>query len=158
MAEFKDLDDFFDSTLALPIGGKRYVVPAPDAETGVLCERLMAAGVVAANGGQVDAAMLDDGQELDMYQRVLGPVYGQLRANGVDWLKIKLAGVTAFLWITMGVDTAMRYWESGGQAGEAAAPDPGAAATTTKRPASGSGTSRPRATKAAAKRSAGKKS
>ncbi|MDP9843250.1 DUF7426 family protein [Streptosporangium lutulentum] len=142
MAKLKALDAFLDTTLTLPIGGKEYTIPAPSAETGLLCQRLMQAGVAAANGKQADLADLDDGEELDLYQRCLGPVHGELLADKVSWPVIKLAGVTAFLWIAADLDTATRYWESGGSP-EAQAPDPAtssAAASTTKSRGSTSGT------------------
>ncbi|MGW4639550.1 DUF7426 family protein [Sphaerisporangium sp. NPDC004334] len=111
---FKDLDEFFVDTLPLPVGGKTYVVPPADAETGLLCQRLMAAGIDAANGKQVDLASLDDAGEKDLYRRCLGAVYDELIADGVTWPKVKHCGVTAFLWIAGDVDTAETYWLSGG--------------------------------------------
>lgn len=157
MAEFRDLDEFFDDTLPLKIKGKTYVVPAPDAETGLFCQRLMAAGINAANGREIDAASLDDDGEQDMYRRVLGSVYDELIADAVSWPRIKHAGITAFLWIAGDTDSAQKWWESGGE-GEAEAPAAGAASSTRSR-GSGSGTSRtPRTKTATARRSAGKTS
>jgi hypothetical protein len=152
MAKFRDLDEFFDDTLPLPIKGKTYVVPGPDADTGLLCQRLMAVGITAAQGGDIDAAQLDDAGEIDLYARVLGPVYQELLADKVSWPRIKHAGTTAFLWIAADLDTAMKFWEMGP---EAEAPDRKAAASSTPRRGSTSGTSRTRPTKQAAKRSAG---
>ncbi|MFF0770981.1 hypothetical protein ACFYUK_19000 [Nonomuraea wenchangensis] len=149
MAKLKALDEFFDDTLGLPIGGKEYVIPAPDAETGLLCQRLMQAGVAAAAGQETDLsdlADLDDDQETDLYRRCLGPVYDQLLADKVTWPRIKHAGVTAFLWIAVDLDAAMKYWESGGDP-EALAPNRAAseaAASTTRSRGSTNGTSRSR--------------
>ncbi|MEU5863499.1 hypothetical protein ABZ815_20180 [Nonomuraea sp. NPDC047529] len=151
MAKFRDLDEFFDDTLPLPIGGKTYRVPPPDADTGLLCQRLMTAGIAAANGKEIDAAQLDDAGEVDLYQRVLGSVYSELRADGVSWPRLKHAGVTAFLWIAGDAEAAAKYWDAGP---EADAPTAGAVTSTPSR-GSTSGTSRTRPTKAAAKRSAG---
>ncbi len=160
MAQFRDLDEFFDDTLPLPIGGKVYVVPPASAETGLFCQRLMEAGVDAANGKDTDLASLDDEGERDLYQRVLGPVYGELKANGVSWPKIKHAGITAFLWIAGDRDTAQKYWEAGDGGPEAEAPtraERRAAAATTQRRGSTSGTTR-RTSPAATKASRGKTS
>lgn len=147
MAKLKALDEFFDDTLTLPIGGREYTIPAPDAETGLLCQRLMQAGVAAAAGQQTDLsdlAELDDDQETDLYKRCLGPVYDQLIADKVSWPRIKHAGITAFLWVAADLETAMRYWEAGGNP-EAFAPSrtvSEAAASTTRSRGSTSGTSR----------------
>lgn len=149
MAKLKALDEFFDDTLTLPVGGKEYTIPAPDAETGLLCQRLMQAGVAAAAGQQTDLsdlAELDDDQETDLYKRCLGPVYDQLIADKVTWPRIKHCGVTAFLWIAADLDTAMKFWDAGG-APEALAPTRAAseaAASTTRSRGSTSGTSRSR--------------
>ncbi|MEV0149681.1 MULTISPECIES: hypothetical protein [unclassified Nonomuraea] len=149
MAKLKALDEFFDDTLTLPVGGKEYTVPAPSAETGLLCQRLMQAGVAAANGQETDLtdlANLDDDQETDLYRRCLGPVYDELRADKVTWPRIKHCGVTAFLWIAVDVDAAMKFWESGGDP-EALAPNRAASeavARTTRSRGSTSGTNPPR--------------
>lgn len=149
MARLKALDEFFDDTLTLPVGGKEYTVPAPSAGTGLLCQRLMQAGVAAANGKETDLtdlAELDDDQETDLYKRCLGPVYDQLLADKVTWPRIKHCGVTAFLWIAVDLDAAMKFWDAGGNP-EALAPNRAAseaAASTTRPRGSTSGTSRSR--------------
>ncbi|MEV0617564.1 hypothetical protein AB0I81_29880 [Nonomuraea sp. NPDC050404] len=159
MAKLRALDEFFDDTLTLPVNGKEYTVPAPDAETGLLCQRLMQAGVAAANGQETDLtdlADLDDDQETDLYQRCLGPVYDTLRADKITWPKIKHCGVTAFLWIAVDLDAAMKFWGSGGNP-ELLAPNRAvseAAASTTRSRGSTSGTNPPRQ----ARRSRGKAS
>ncbi|MFD8529410.1 hypothetical protein ACFV0L_18520 [Streptosporangium canum] len=129
MATFEDLDDFFDDSLRLPVGGKWYVIPAPDAEVGMLCQRLMQASLAAEQGEPVDdpklnelaAVVLNDDEETDLYQRILGPVLDELRADGVTWPKIQHVGSTALVWVAAGKDAAAKIWESG--AGEAQAPN-----------------------------------
>ncbi|QFY09644.1 hypothetical protein GBF35_25975 [Nonomuraea phyllanthi] len=159
MAKLKALDEFFDDTLTLPISGKEYTIPAPDAETGLLCQRLMQAGVAAANGQAADLsdlAELDDDQETDLYRRCLGTVYDELLADKVTWPRIKHAGITAFLWIAVDLDAAMKFWDAGGLP-EALAPNRAAsevAANTTRPRGSTSGTKPPRQ----AQRSRGKSS
>lgn len=120
---FRDLDEFFDDSLRLPIGGKEYVVPSPNAETGLWCQGMLAAGVAVHAGRQPEGiAELDDEQENNLYQRVLGPVWGELQADGVPWTRIRHAGITAFLWAAGNEDLASAFWESGGR-GEAPAPN-----------------------------------
>ncbi|TMR97533.1 DUF7426 family protein [Nonomuraea basaltis] len=120
MANFADLDSFFDDGLSLPVGGKLYRIPAPSAEVGLYCQTLAESGMDAANGKDNPEAALDDVRELDLYRRVLGPVYDELIADGVSWPKIKHCGVTAFMWVAGSSDAAAAYWERGP---EAAAPE-----------------------------------
>ncbi len=130
MATFQDLDEFFDDSLPLPVGGKWYRISAPDAEVGLLCQRLMHAGLAAEQGEQVDdpklnelaAVVLNDDEERDLYQRVLGPVFDELRADGVSWPKIQHVGATALVWVAAGKEAAAKIWASGGT-GEAPAPN-----------------------------------
>ncbi|GAA0934961.1 DUF7426 family protein [Nonomuraea longicatena] len=119
MAKFTDLNEFFNDGLPLPVGGKVYHVPPASAEVGLFCQKLMVAGISAANGQEIDAADLDDDGEKDLYRRVLGDAYDELIADGVSWAKIKHCGVTAFLWIASDEDTAAKHWRADP---EAAAP------------------------------------
>ncbi|MEU1880836.1 hypothetical protein ABZ470_26315 [Streptosporangium sp. NPDC020072] len=130
MTQFQDLDEFFDDSLRLPVGGKTYVIPAPDAEVGLLCQRLMHASLAVEQGEEVDdpqlnelaAVVLDDDEERDLYQRILGPVWDELRADRVTWPRIQHVGATALVWVAAGKEAAAKIWGSGG-AGEAPAPN-----------------------------------
>ncbi|WP_424533630.1 DUF7426 family protein [Sphaerisporangium viridialbum] len=132
MTTFKDLDEFFDSSLKLPVGGKTYVIPAPDAEVGLLCQRLMNASIAAGSGqpvegeaeelNQLAAVVLSDDEERNLYKRILGPVYDQLFADKVDWPKIQHVGATALIWVAAGKDAAAKYWAAD-DSGEAPAPN-----------------------------------
>lgn len=153
---FRDLSEVYNDFLTLPIDGKSYRIPGASAETGLLCEQMMTVGIQAAGGQTVDteglkksAALLDDGQETDLYKRILGPAYDEMIADKVSWPKMKLAGQTALFWITIGLETAESFWNSGGLP-EAPAPanreerrasKPSAGAGKTKKRASTSGTS-----------------
>jgi hypothetical protein len=164
---FKDLREFVDGRfIDLPIGGTTYRVHDVDAETGVWVQKVMDIGLAAYQGKDVDGAVLDDDEERDTYERVLGDTYEQMLADGVDWGDIKHVAVTAMIWIAFDADTAERFWETGDK-GEAAAPEtPGpnrasrrassAAARTTRSRASTNGT---RASRSAPKKaSPGKRS
>lgn len=130
MTQFQDLDEFFDDSLALPVGGKLYRIPPPDAEVGLLCQRLMQAGLAAEQGEQVNdpelnelaAVVLDDDEERDLYVRILGPVWAELRADGVSWPKIQHVGSTALVWVAAGKEAAAKIWVAG-STGEAPAPN-----------------------------------
>ncbi|MFD0478000.1 hypothetical protein ACFQ0B_64935 [Nonomuraea thailandensis] len=122
MTQFQDLDEFFDDTLPLPVGGKWYVVPPPDAEVGLLCQRLMNASLAAEQGDTVDdpklnelvEVVLNDDEERDLYQRILGPVWDELHADKVKWPRIQHVGATALVWVAAGKDAAAKIWASGG--------------------------------------------
>ncbi|GAB2918716.1 hypothetical protein ACFMQL_20565 [Nonomuraea fastidiosa] len=164
---FKDLDEFFDPTLKLPVGGKTYVIPPPSAEVGLLCQRLMHASLTAQSGQQVDEEGLnqlaelvfDDEQEKDLYRTILGPVWDELLADGVVWPKIQHIGQTALVWVAAGMEAAAQHWEAG-PVGEAAAPTrtAAAAAKSTRARGSASGTTRTTASRRQAAASPGKTS
>ncbi|MEV4078950.1 hypothetical protein AB0J43_01485 [Nonomuraea fuscirosea] len=130
MAQFRNLDEFFDPSLRLPVGGKVYVIPPPDAEVGLLVQRLMNAGIAAEAGQDVDeeglndlaeSVLTNDSDEKDLYQRLLGPVWDEMFADRLDWPVIQHVGQTVLLWVAAGVDAAAKHWEAG--SGEAAAPN-----------------------------------
>lgn len=117
---FRDLDEFFDPTLRLPIRGKTYVVQSVDAKTGLWCQRALSVGVQAVAGGdvteeQLDGLDLDDAQELDLYRKVLGATYDEMEDDGLPWDIIRHAGMTAFMWAAGNKQTAEDYWESPGE-------------------------------------------
>ncbi|GAA2895567.1 DUF7426 family protein [Nonomuraea rubra] len=155
MTQFQDLDEFFDDTLPLPVGGKWYRIPAPDAEVGLLCQRLMHASMAAEQGETVDdpklnelaEVVLSDDEERDLYQRILGPVWHELRTDGVSWPKVQHVGATALVWVAAGKEAAAKIWASGG-VGEAPAPNratrraTAAAATSTRSRGSATTTTR----------------
>ncbi|MCF6467405.1 hypothetical protein FAF44_03110 [Nonomuraea sp. MG754425] len=155
MAQFRNLDEFFDPSLRLPVGSKTYVIAPPDGEVGLLVQRLMHAGIAAEAGQDIDAEGLNDlaksvlsndSAETDLYPRILGPVWDELFADKLDWPVIQHIGETAMLWIAAGTDAAAKHWEAG--AGEAEAPNrkarraAAAQARSTRSRGSASGTTR----------------
>lgn len=119
---FADLDEFFDDTLKLPVGGKTYVIASVDAETGLWCQRMLSTAAEVATGSdlsetEVGDLLLDDDQERDLYRRVLGDVYDELVADKVGWERLKHVGTTAFMWAAGNKQTAEDFWLSGGEAG-----------------------------------------
>lgn len=147
---FKDLDEVFRNVLPLPIGGKVYEIESPDAETGLFVQRMFAVQAKAAAGKVVSDAQLsrlelDDDEETTLYERLLGDALDDMTADGVRWEQVKLAGTAALLWVQgVDMDTIERFWNAGGRP-EAEAPNreaKRAAARSTRRRASGSGTTR----------------
>lgn len=120
MIQFKPVDEFLDlEGISLPIRGKDYVIPPPDAITGLEVTRLMAAVMGALDGADIgvqlnELADVDEkaGGELEL--RVLGPALAEMQADGVPWPLVKLAFQTAMVWIAQGAETAARFWGSGG--------------------------------------------
>lgn len=157
-AAFEALDELFDEALELPIKGKTYRIPSPSAEDGLKVQRITTLAARLMDGGEaVDTELLDDDEEADLIELCLGPVHAELVANGVDWAWLRHAGLTAMFWITAGTEAAQRYWSSAGDPSrlapnreerrtQAKTKSGSAAATSTKRRGSTSGTSGRKAT------------
>ena len=145
---FKDLREFSEGAhIDLPIGGITYRINGVSAETGLLVQRLMDAGIKAGQTGaalDLDDDLLDDAQELSTYEAVLGDAYQQMLDDGVDWEELKRASMTAMIWIYFDEETAEKFWETGA-AGEALAP-------VTGQPPSGANRAVRRASSAAARK------
>ncbi|GAA4684501.1 DUF7426 family protein [Streptomyces youssoufiensis] len=156
MARFEALGELFDDALELPIQGKTYRIPSPPAEDGLKVQQITTlASRLVAGGEAVDTTLLDDEEEVDLLRLCLGPVYDELCAAGVSWSWVRHAGLTAMFWIVSDIDTAQRYWETAGdpsraapnrEARRAAAKSGSAAASTTPRRGSTSGTKGRKAT------------
>ncbi|MFH8345012.1 hypothetical protein [Streptomyces sp. NPDC018045] len=148
---FKELGELLDETLAIPIKGTVYTVPAPSAEIGLRVQAITNAAAVAADGGRVDETILSDAAERDLFRDVLGTAHRQMVADGVPWPALKHAAITAMVWIAQDQDAAEAFWNSGGDPNRLA-PNraarrarPGAANSTQSR-GSTSGTSGPKGT------------
>lgn len=114
-ARFEALGELFDNTLTLPTGGREYVIPSPSAEDGLRVQKITTLAARLQSGGEaVDTTLLDDEEEVDLFQLCLGPVYDELLADGVDWAQLRHFGLTAMFWIVSDVETAEKYWRSKG--------------------------------------------
>lgn len=147
---FRDLSEVLDAGLPLPYKGKTYLVPAVDAETGLRLQRLTEVAAQAAqaaeDGVPLDTVALDDAEEIDLYRDALGTAYDEMLADRVPFDVLKVAAVTVWLNTTVSREAAEAYWNAAG------APDPEALAgnratrragvRSTRRPGSGSGTTR----------------
>lgn len=150
--ELDHVDDFLDEDEALQLTwrGKTYSIPPVDARTGLRIERVMAAAEQAARDkdAKPDDQVLSDMDELDLYPDVLGPVYDEMLDDGISFRRLKLAATAAMMWTVYDEAVAVEFWEAGGKAPAPANRQQRRAettrtggASTTKRPASGSGTS-----------------
>jgi hypothetical protein len=115
---FKRLQDFFDAEIELPIGDKTYVIKSPDAETGLMCQNLMAGAATIMTGGELtdkdaEKLTLDDDDEQDLYKRIMGEAWDEMFTDKVPWTLIKHAGTTSLVWITQGREEAEEFWSAG---------------------------------------------
>jgi hypothetical protein len=163
--KFGDLDEYWSPGLTLTVKGKEYTVPLASAELGLWCRRIaQITGDVHAASTEADmqAAVariealpeLPGGGDISLPERVLGPVYQQMAADGVEDPYIQFSGQAAYLWIIGGEEAAERFWTSGGhpealgptnrQERRAAGQTSTGGANGTRTPASTSGTRSPK--------------
>jgi hypothetical protein len=158
----KDLRAALTGILKLPIGGTVYEVPPISAELGLRFQDLMAIAAKAKKAqdaatqytpDDADTEVMNDAGERDLYREALGPVYEQMIADGVTFAELKLASLYVMFHAIYGDTFADAYWASGGKAPapNRAARRTGtrtrtAAAPTTKKRASRSGTTTPKGT------------
>jgi hypothetical protein len=142
--------------------GKTYKVPSPDARTGLWLTGLADTAMAALRGGAMTAGererlKLDDDEEKSLYQRVLGPVYDEMIADGVSWTALQKVGQDAYLTFAMSEQIADAALAGQGEAkarpnratrraakktaGRKSAPASGAATRTPSPAATGSSTS-----------------
>lgn len=158
---FEALDDYLDDSLTLPAKGsdgkvREYTIPSPPAEDGLRVQRIMQSATRAVQAAQsnsepqaADTAVLDDEAEADLFQLALSEdVFAQLKRE-VSWETLKRIAMTAVMWITADLETAEKFWTSGGTGGapsqaapnraarRAAASSAGASATRTRGSTSG---------------------
>lgn len=118
---FEPIDELFDSSLKLPIGGKTYSIASPTADVGLHCQLVAEIGRKQRAGAALSQAdlnmlVLDDEQEKRWHARILGPTLDEMVADGVDWERVKHASSTTFTWIVAGTAAAERVWAGGARA------------------------------------------
>jgi hypothetical protein len=143
VTKLKDFNEVIDR-LILPINGKEYEIPLITVEGRARWEQEQA----RKDGDGVEPLSDDEFEHI-----FAGDVIDQMRADNVPDFSIQRALQTAFMYAIAGVDSAEIMWETGGSPKaiealvQARLPNRAsrrskstAAATTTRRPASGSGT------------------
>ena len=153
IADLRELDDFFNPALLLPINGKEYRVTAVDAATGLRLKNLLSVGLKAASITTKDIELVSDDEETDFFTTILGPAYQELVTDGISYKGVQFISSVVFVWTTQSFDVAQQMWRTGGKV-----PTPNreqrrtatrtstAAASTTRKPASASTTSTRKAT------------
>lgn len=114
---YRELNEFFDPALLLPIGGKEYRVESPSAHEGLRLRMLLLTGRV-----------LNHETELDELQALMGDTFDEMRADGIKWPEIIHASRTALLHFALSPAIAVKHW--GGEVddpGNPAPPDPATA-------------------------------
>ena len=121
----RDLREFYDPSFSLPINGKTYTIPSPNAHDGVRLRMLFA---------DPDAQFVDDDHvaevaqlfgarwvDTETHQPVAhaaegewhGGVWSQMIDDGVDWKSLMHAGTTALMHFGIGAQLAEVFWETG---------------------------------------------
>ena len=164
MPRFAPLTEFLAEPLTLPILGREYQIAPADVETGLrLTARFERLKAKADASGDPEEEVADDIEETELFRMALGPVYDQLKADGVPLRMAKFVASTAVIWHVYGPRAAELFWATGGdpkaspstsktsstESGET--PETRAAARSTRKPASASGTTPSRSRKTPAR-------
>lgn len=115
---FEDLAAFVRPGFDLPVLGRSYYVPPPNARDGAWLQALIdgvESVVLTSAIGAANKAVLDDEQERTAYQIALGDAYQEMADAGVPWPVLKHAGWTAWMFWTRGQAAAERYWQHFGE-------------------------------------------
>ena len=149
---FVDLSEFLtENDLTLQgLGPRDYVVPAPDAETGLKYSALSNIAVRAQKGEKISeqdlrALALDDAEEREFVTQMLGAeVVEQMREDKLPWPALVRSAQYVFTHFAVSADAAAKAKTAGAFSGKATAPTNRAgrrATTVTKsaRPASPGG-------------------
>lgn len=161
MPRFAPVAEFLGESLELPVEGrdrklKEYAIPPCAAEVGLkLTARFDDAKTKVTASDDPDEEVVDDASEEELYRMALGDVYDQLIADGVLFPTLKVVGQTAVIWHVYGVKAAELYWEVGGDpkrfkkdsTSTTETPATPAAAPSTRKRASATGTTRSRSAK-----------
>jgi len=125
---YADLTDFLDdSGLHVTIRGKDYLIPSPDAETGLKLQALAQIGAKVQQGvqvpeGELKSIQLDDDDERKFTDMVLGSSLEQFKADGLDWVQLSRLAQYAFTHFALSPETARKALEAGVYTGKGQAP------------------------------------
>lgn len=118
---FEALDELLDEAIELPVpvgtgGRKVYRIESPSGRDGLRIERItqVAVQLLSDDGENVDTEMLDDDEESNLYEMLLGYNFQQMLDDGVKWVWLRHAALTCLMWVSSGLQTAERYWASAG--------------------------------------------
>lgn len=133
MAKFGELTKYLKPEHEMTVKGKTYVLPLVTGDLGVWCRLLaqMTGELHAASSEEEmraaierisDLPELPGGPNVDLANRMLGPVYQEMLADGVEDPYIQFCAATAYIAVIAGDAKAEEYWNSGGNLPEARGP------------------------------------
>lgn len=107
--------------------GKTYIIPSPNAETGARLAALGDMVVRAGIGADQDPRLaeklkLDDDQENDLMEQVMGDVRAEMIEDGVNWVHLRGVMKYAFIYFALGKESADNALKNGVLAGKAQEP------------------------------------
>lgn len=115
---FEDLAAFIRPGFDLPVLGRTYYIPPPNARDGMWLQAIVDTGeslLVSQSVSSANRTILNDDKERTAYQMALGSAYDEMLDEGVAWPVLKHAGMTAVLYWTRSPETAERYWQRFGE-------------------------------------------
>jgi hypothetical protein len=164
--ELQESTDFFEPALLIPVGDKVYKIRPLTAETVVILQNARAAVSAARAEGKgledlsdVKVEGLDEEETQEQAQRrIFGDTYDELVKDGVSAIGMFRMTQVIMTWTFSGIEAAKAYVATGGkaltmpnrEARRTATRNRTASATTTREPASATGTSTRKATTAKA--------
>lgn len=107
--------------------GRQYQIDAPDGVTGLRLATLADMTIKASRGAELGEAdvrrlRLDDREERDFLEQVLGGAFEDMLTDGVRWPHIKRLGMYAFIYFGISEEAADAAAERGLFQGKAVAP------------------------------------
>lgn len=114
----RELREFHDPHLHLPIGGKTYTVESPDADKGLRLRRMLSDPDVRWTDEEELAELaqlLGATVELDAATgdpRYVGGTWQEMREDGVSWPELVHAGRTALVYFGQSAALGEIYWET----------------------------------------------
>lgn len=109
----RNLSEFFDDGLeyeGIPSSkfpdGKSYRVASPDAKVGLWLQSMAELATVATTGANLTESarkrlILDDDEERNLYERVLGATWDEMLEDGVAWMLLQKIGQDAYIYFAM---------------------------------------------------------
>ncbi|WP_422389940.1 DUF7426 family protein [Arthrobacter sp. N1] len=116
--QLKELGDFLNPILVVPVGGKTYQFKAMSAENGLFVQTLSENAQKAIDAGEplTKLALESEGDSDSYMRRVLGDTYDELMADGVSAIVIKRLLSVVMAWTFQGFESAERFVAQGGKA------------------------------------------
>lgn len=116
---FVDLTDFLDDDgLHVTVRGKEYLIPSPDADTGMRLNAIATIGAAVQSGktvpeSQLKSLELNDDEERNFTEQVLGSALEELRADGFSWVQLSRMAQYAFTHFAISPETARKGLAAG---------------------------------------------